>query len=48
MENRFLDKLKDNATVGIWSKKTQQEKGDSMTERFSAYRGKSTELFFVA
>ncbi|MBA0698790.1 hypothetical protein Goari_000480 [Gossypium aridum] len=36
MEKRFLDKVKDNATVRIWSEKTQQEKGDSMTEGFSA------------
>ncbi|MFQ6649441.1 hypothetical protein Gotur_022946 [Gossypium turneri] len=32
MEKRFLDKVKDNATVRIWSEKTQQEKGDSMAE----------------
>ncbi|MBA0754326.1 hypothetical protein Gogos_021664 [Gossypium gossypioides] len=34
MENRFLDKVKDNVTVRIWSEKTQQEKGNSLTEGF--------------
>ncbi|MBA0664923.1 hypothetical protein Goklo_004860 [Gossypium klotzschianum] len=29
MEKRFLDKVEDNATVRIWSEKTQQEKSDS-------------------
>ncbi|MBA0761730.1 hypothetical protein Gotri_024333, partial [Gossypium trilobum] len=33
-ENGFLDKVEDNTTVQIWSKKTQQEKGDSLTERY--------------
>ncbi|KAG8498091.1 hypothetical protein CXB51_007046 [Gossypium anomalum] len=34
MEKRFLDKVKDNAAVRIWSEKTQQEKGDSLTEGY--------------
>ncbi|MBA0724997.1 hypothetical protein Golax_021629 [Gossypium laxum] len=34
MKNGFLDKVKDNTTVWIWSKKTQQEKGDSLTEGY--------------
>ncbi|KAA3473953.1 myosin heavy chain-like [Gossypium australe] len=34
MEKGFLDKVKDNAVVRIWSKKTQQEKGDSLTEEY--------------
>ncbi|KAH1122305.1 hypothetical protein J1N35_005465 [Gossypium stocksii] len=33
MENEFLDKVKDNAAVRIWSEKTQLEKGDSLAER---------------
>ncbi|MBA0702541.1 hypothetical protein Goari_027368, partial [Gossypium aridum] len=32
MEKGFLDKVEDNATVWIWSEKTQQEKGDNLTE----------------
>ncbi|MFQ6623488.1 hypothetical protein Gotur_004078 [Gossypium turneri] len=32
MEKRFLDKVKDNAAVRIWSEKIQQEKGDSLAE----------------
>ncbi|MBA0629523.1 hypothetical protein Godav_024067 [Gossypium davidsonii] len=34
MEKRFLDKVEDNAAIRIWSKKTQQEKGDSLTEGY--------------
>ncbi|MBA0738032.1 hypothetical protein Gogos_011447 [Gossypium gossypioides] len=34
MEKRFLDKVEDNATVRIWSEKTQQEKGGSLTEGY--------------
>ncbi|MBA0798064.1 hypothetical protein Gohar_008699 [Gossypium harknessii] len=34
MEKGFLDKVKDNATVRIWFEKTQQEKGDSLTEGY--------------
>ncbi|MBA0805066.1 hypothetical protein Gohar_004611 [Gossypium harknessii] len=34
MEKRFLDKVEDNAAARIWSEKTQQEKGDSLTERY--------------
>ncbi|KAG8473135.1 hypothetical protein CXB51_035146 [Gossypium anomalum] len=34
MEKRFLDKVEDNTVVRIWSKKTQQEKGDSLTEGY--------------
>ncbi|MBA0654325.1 hypothetical protein Goklo_021349 [Gossypium klotzschianum] len=28
MKNRFIDKIKDNATVRIWSDNTQQEKDE--------------------
>ncbi|MBA0618894.1 hypothetical protein Godav_028159 [Gossypium davidsonii] len=34
MENRFLDKVEDNADIRIWSEKTQQEKCDSLTEGY--------------
>ncbi|MBA0787296.1 hypothetical protein Gotri_006792 [Gossypium trilobum] len=34
MEKRFLDKVEDNVAVRIWSEKTQQEKGDSLTEGY--------------
>ncbi|MBA0717720.1 hypothetical protein Golax_005511, partial [Gossypium laxum] len=30
----FLDKVEDNATVRIWSEKTQQEKCDGLTEGY--------------
>ncbi|MBA0871707.1 hypothetical protein Goshw_029099 [Gossypium schwendimanii] len=31
MESEFLEKVKDNAVIRIWSEKTQLEKGDSLT-----------------
>ncbi|NAW32798.1 hypothetical protein FGF87_23535 [Salmonella sp. sc-h43] len=34
MENRFLDKVKDNVAILTWSEKTQQEKGDSIMEGY--------------
>ncbi|MBA0820752.1 hypothetical protein Gohar_000013, partial [Gossypium harknessii] len=34
MEKGFVDKVKDNAAVWIWSEKTQQEKGDNLTEGY--------------
>ncbi|MBA0654330.1 hypothetical protein Goklo_021352 [Gossypium klotzschianum] len=34
MENRFIDKVKDNVAILIWSEKTQQEKGDSIMEGY--------------
>ncbi|MFQ6657705.1 hypothetical protein Gotur_027268 [Gossypium turneri] len=34
MEKGFLDKVENNATVRIWSKKTKQEQGDSLTEGY--------------
>ncbi|MBA0767206.1 hypothetical protein Gotri_016131 [Gossypium trilobum] len=34
MEKGFLDKVEDNAVVRIWSKKTQQEKGNILTEGY--------------
>ncbi|KAA3469888.1 Nucleoside-triphosphatase THEP1 [Gossypium australe] len=34
MENEFLDKVEDNATVRSWSEKTQLEKGDSVIEGY--------------
>ncbi|MBA0757855.1 hypothetical protein Gotri_020904, partial [Gossypium trilobum] len=33
-EKGFLDKVEENAAVQIWSEKTQQEKGDSLTEGY--------------
>ncbi|KAG8486444.1 hypothetical protein CXB51_019758 [Gossypium anomalum] len=36
MENKFLDKVEDNATVRIWSEKTQLEKGDSLAEGYTS------------
>ncbi|MBA0650410.1 hypothetical protein Goklo_017832 [Gossypium klotzschianum] len=37
IENGFLDKLKDNATIQIWSEKTQQEKGDNLTKGYFTF-----------
>ncbi|MBA0733894.1 hypothetical protein Gogos_017858 [Gossypium gossypioides] len=34
MEKGFLDKVEDNAAIRIWSEKTQQEKGGSLTEGY--------------
>ncbi|MBA0777258.1 hypothetical protein Gotri_005301 [Gossypium trilobum] len=34
MENRFLNKVKDNAVVRIWAETTQREKGDSLMEGY--------------
>ncbi|MBA0775902.1 hypothetical protein Gotri_010990 [Gossypium trilobum] len=34
MKKGFLDKVKDNVAVRIWSGKTQQEKGGSLTDRY--------------
>ncbi|MBA0636579.1 hypothetical protein Godav_025761 [Gossypium davidsonii] len=34
MEKGFLDKVKDNAIVRIWSEKTQHEKDNSLTEGY--------------
>ncbi|MBA0624397.1 hypothetical protein Godav_009766 [Gossypium davidsonii] len=34
MDKGFLDKVEDNVAVQIWSEKTQQEKGDSLTEGY--------------
>ncbi|MBA0731466.1 hypothetical protein Golax_025509 [Gossypium laxum] len=34
MEKRFLDKVEDNAAIRIWSERTQQEKGNSLTEGY--------------
>ncbi|MBA0654326.1 hypothetical protein Goklo_021349 [Gossypium klotzschianum] len=34
MKNRFIDKIKDNATVRIWSDNTQQEKENSQMEGY--------------
>ncbi|MBA0654530.1 hypothetical protein Goklo_021517 [Gossypium klotzschianum] len=31
MEKGFLDKVEDNTVIRIWSKRTQQDKGDSLT-----------------
>ncbi|KAA3481779.1 Nucleoside-triphosphatase THEP1 [Gossypium australe] len=33
-ENRFLDKVEDNAAVRLWAETTQQEKGDSLTKGY--------------
>ncbi|MBA0570393.1 hypothetical protein Golob_004062 [Gossypium lobatum] len=34
MEKGFLDKVKDNVVVRVWSEKTQQEKGDSLMKGY--------------
>ncbi|KAG8488724.1 hypothetical protein CXB51_016674 [Gossypium anomalum] len=34
--NEYLDKLEDNASVCTWSRKTQLEKGDSVTEGYTS------------
>ncbi|KAG8487783.1 hypothetical protein CXB51_018401 [Gossypium anomalum] len=36
MEKGFLDRVEDNAAVRMWSEKTQQEKGDSLTEGYES------------
>ncbi|MBA0753622.1 hypothetical protein Gogos_005410 [Gossypium gossypioides] len=36
MENGFLDKVEDNATVQTWSEATQREKGDSLAEGYAS------------
>ncbi|KAA3481734.1 hypothetical protein EPI10_022075 [Gossypium australe] len=36
MENSFLDKVEDNATVRVWSEKLQLEKGDSLVEGYTS------------
>ncbi|MFQ6637726.1 hypothetical protein Gotur_014180 [Gossypium turneri] len=34
MEKGFLDKVEVNVAIQIWSEKTQQEKGDKLTEGY--------------
>ncbi|XP_017624772.1 uncharacterized protein LOC108468397 [Gossypium arboreum] len=36
MEKGFLDSVEDNAAVRVWSERTQQEKGDSLTEGYES------------
>ncbi|XP_040940203.1 uncharacterized protein [Gossypium hirsutum] len=36
MEKEFLDRVEDNAAVQVWSERTQQEKGDSLTEGYAS------------
>ncbi|KAG8493843.1 hypothetical protein CXB51_011129 [Gossypium anomalum] len=36
MENEFLDKVKDNATVRMWSEKMQLEKEDCLAEGYTS------------
>ncbi|XP_012453207.1 uncharacterized protein LOC105775223 [Gossypium raimondii] len=36
MENRFLDKVEDNAAVRVWLEKAQSEKGDSLAEGYTS------------
>ncbi|KAL1143854.1 hypothetical protein V6Z11_A11G188900 [Gossypium hirsutum] len=36
MEKGFLDRVEDNAAVRVWSERTQQEKGDSLTEGYES------------
>ncbi|MBA0606400.1 hypothetical protein Godav_018866 [Gossypium davidsonii] len=36
MENKFLDKVENNAVVRIWLEKTQLEKGDSLSEGYTS------------
>ncbi|MFQ6652977.1 hypothetical protein Gotur_024605 [Gossypium turneri] len=43
MEKGFLDKVEDNAAVRIWSKTTQQEKGDSLAD---GYNNEVRQLFY--
>ncbi|KAG8492013.1 hypothetical protein CXB51_015340 [Gossypium anomalum] len=36
MEKGFLDRVEDNAAVQVWSERTQQGKGDSLTEGYKS------------
>ncbi|KAL1148667.1 hypothetical protein V6Z11_A10G140900 [Gossypium hirsutum] len=36
MEKGFLDRMEDNVAVRVWSERTQQEKGDSLTEGYES------------
>ncbi|KAG8482454.1 hypothetical protein CXB51_024460 [Gossypium anomalum] len=36
MRNEYLDKVEDNASVCTWSEKTQLEKGDNVTKRYTS------------
>ncbi|KAK5802533.1 hypothetical protein PVK06_030134 [Gossypium arboreum] len=36
MEKGFLDRVEDNAAIRIWVERTQQEKGDSLTEGYES------------
>ncbi|KAK5785659.1 hypothetical protein PVK06_040262 [Gossypium arboreum] len=36
MEKGLLDRVEDNADVRVWSERTQQEKGDSLTEGYES------------
>ncbi|MBA0637197.1 hypothetical protein Godav_024545 [Gossypium davidsonii] len=35
MENKFLDKVENNAVVRVWLEKTQLEKGDNLSEGYT-------------
>ncbi|MBA0575359.1 hypothetical protein Golob_024590 [Gossypium lobatum] len=47
MEKRFLDKVKDNTTVRIWSEKRKQEKGNSLTEGYMSELWGFTRISFT-
>ena len=36
MENKFLDKVEDNAVVRIWSEKTQLKRRDSLAKGYTS------------
>ncbi|KAG8493580.1 hypothetical protein CXB51_011770 [Gossypium anomalum] len=46
MEKRFLDRVEDNAAVRVWSERTQQEKGDSLTEGYESELWDFTRISF--
>ncbi|MBA0700899.1 hypothetical protein Goari_022842, partial [Gossypium aridum] len=47
MEREFLDKVEDNAAVRIWSKRTQLEKSDSLSEGYVSELWDFTRLFYA-
>ncbi|MBA0753565.1 hypothetical protein Gogos_019821 [Gossypium gossypioides] len=44
MEKGFLDKVEGNAVVRIWSEKTQQEKGNCLTEGYICFTFRKVDL----
>ncbi|MBA0753563.1 hypothetical protein Gogos_019821 [Gossypium gossypioides] len=47
MEKGFLDKVEGNAVVRIWSEKTQQEKGNCLTEGYISYSTITMVIFLI-